>query len=408
MRYVFLSFLTPLLVLACSPTVQSSKKDVKLQPTSISQKIAWPEWRAGSLNTPNSKRTTQGFPKRFQFREGRVLSYGPDENDDEEFLILGERQELPPKGIGAIPIAFLPDSIFAGKSPLGPDHNTLTGPEGESITYPSIPYRSTFFNAFPASANEPKGTIFYHTSIMMLSAAEKRIVQRFCQKGWNVIVALPSDSFYRSRLPTYMESREDPKSAAAYLARDMDLHYYEQAQAAKVALSYLKKTRPQWLQRKLILMGTSGGSFSLPAIALKNPKTWDKIVFISPGANLIRTYEKGAANIFPQTLRFIDTIREALPKQIQRIPNNEEYRSLYQEAAQLTRLHPGALAHQLRGLDLLFINGKYDHILPKEEIEEIYQALGEPERWTYPLGHHLLAVNLLTQIQRLDEWMSSE
>ncbi len=399
---LFILSAASLLLISCAPKVTGGKRVI----SASSQKIAWPNWHAAQLPERTPGTEDGPSPQSHPLQEGIVISYGPKHDGAEEFLILGDRDELPPQDLGVLPIAFLPTSIFAGPSPLNDRDNTLRGPQNEHYTYPALHRRSSFFQTFPSLGEQAKGTIFYHTSIMMLSSAEAGVVKRFQKRGWNVLVALPSDSFYRSRLPAYLNHNEDPEAAAHYLAQDMDRHYHEQAQAAKVALAYLRKTRPSWLQGRQILMGTSGGSFSLPAVALKSPNAWDKIIFVSPGANLMTTYEQGAANIFPQTLSFIDTIRMKPPLSIRRIPTNEEYHAMYRRAAQLTQLHPGKLSPHLKKEDILFMNGSRDHILPKEEIEKAYLALGSPQRWTYPLGHHLVALNLLTQINRLDRWMT--
>ncbi len=394
---LFLSLLiASLLLSSCAPKIIPAQSPSTVRATAI----RWPQWRPGQ-SPPPPKSITKSFPG------GQVLTFGTAADETEEFLILGDRRELPPTGIGAIPIAFMPTSALAGENPLGTQVNTLRGPRGGTATFPALDYRSSFFSAKPALSAPVQGTIFYHTSIMMLSIAEKAMVQRFRKKGWHVIVAIPSDGFYRSRLPVYLKEKENPEAAARYLAADMDRHFHEQAKATQIALRYLRHSRPSWLKGRQVLMGTSGGSFSLPAVALKNPNHWEKIIFVSPGANLMTTYEKGAAGIFSQTLAFVDTIRHKPPTNLRRIPSNEEYHALYRRAAQLTKLQPGKLAPHLKkqNTEILFLNGTLDRILPPEEIEEIHQALGQPERWTYPLGHQLIALNLITQVNRLHQWM---
>jgi len=397
---VFAGFLT-----SCGPHISPAQLSLYSAESSVRSEIfqdqspRWPAWRpAYELAALEGTNATPDLA------EG-VFTFGPAANGEEEILVTGERTERTPAGMGKIPLAFMPTSYFKGASPYDDLNNTLNGPRGECFIFQALNYRSTVFQLYPATTPKSKGTLFYHTSIMLLSSAEAGVVKRFRKRGWNVVVALPSDSLYRSRLPVYLSQKEDPEAAARYLAEDMDRHFHEQGQALKLARAYLKKTRPGWLGLRQILMGTSGGSFSLPAVALKNPKVWDKIIFISPGANLMKTYEKGAANIFPSTLAFVDTIRGQFSPEDLRIPSREEYRRMYLRAAELTRLQPSSLAPLLRHEKVLFLNGSKDAILPKEEIENAYLALGRPERWTYPLGHHLIALNLLTQTGRLEKWI---
>ncbi|MEJ6578661.1 MAG: hypothetical protein QNL33_15010 [Akkermansiaceae bacterium] len=74
----------------------------------------------------------------------------------------------------------------------------------------------------------------------------------------------------------------------------------------------------------------------------------------------------------------------------------------------MTKLHAGALAPRLRDQRILMISGTLDRILPKTQLEEYHHALGEPERWTYPLGHHLIAVKLAFEASRLDQWLMAK
>ena len=239
---------------------------------------------------------------------------------------------------------------------------------------------------------------------MLLSVAEKRVISNFRKLGWNVLVALPPDSLYRTKLPALSSPQGNIQNAAKLVAEDMDRHYLEQANSTKIALQYLAKTRPTWLRGKRVLMGTSAGTFGLPAEA-RMTGGWDALILVSGGKNLLSLYESGSAGLFNDSLRWIQDARDTPPMEVTRIFSDEEYHDIYRRAATMTRFHSGALAPQLRGQRILMIAGTIDHIMPDEQALGLHQALGRPERWTAPLGHHLIALQLILEVDRIDRWI---
>lgn len=367
--------------------------------------ITWPSWEPVSLNSDPSRKDAALFPTdtAAAVGSGYVTSFGADAEGAEEFLVVSKRSEPIPEAIHPLNMQFFPTSMLAGKSPYGKTFNSLKT-EKNHWFFTAFPYRSTHFETFPATTPEAKGMIHYQTSIMMLSAVEKHLIKRFQNHGWHVLVGLPSDSFYRSRLPAYREVKGDPETAAKFLADQMDRHYAEQAYATRVAMDYLRQTRPDWLAKRRVLIGTSAGSFTTPAVALQTPG-WDSIVLVSAGTNLLDAYERDAAGVFEGAMDWIEWVRTQNPKEVARLPHEEEYRALFREASKLTTLHSGRLAPHIADERILYIHGTVDKIIPRDQFAELYPALNYPERWTYPLGHHLVALQLLKDVPKLDAWL---
>lgn len=221
------------------------------------------------------------------------------------------------------------------------------------------------------------------------------------------MVGLPPDSLYRTKLPALTSGKGTIQSAAELVAEDMDRHYLEQAHTTRVALDYLAKTRPGWLTGKRVLMGTSAGTFGLPAEALMNPG-WDALIFVSGGTNLLSLYESGSAGLFKSALEWVDDARKNPPKEVTRIFTDEEYHEIFRRASHLTRFHSGALAPYLRDQKILMIAGTIDHIMPDDQALGLHRALGKPQRWTAPLGHHLIALQLILEVDRIDQWIMKQ
>lgn len=338
--------------------------------------------------------------------KGHIITYGPDQKGNEKIVVISHRDELPAENLLPLYMRFEPTSILTGKNPTGFDFNHLSKPDGTmGYLYRSPERRSTFFLSRPSFTKESKGLILYQTSIMFLSKVEESIVSGFQKRGWNVLVSLPSDSFYQSRLPVDIVTTKAKEAAIQFIADEMDRHYSEQAHATESALAYLRQTRPDWLKKKRILIGTSAGSFTAPAVALKT-KNWDSIVLISAGTNLLDAYEKGAAGILDSFLKQLAIFNNDHPELKNRIPNDNDYLRFYREASKRTNLKPAILAPQLAEERLLLIYGSLDRIIPNEQLNELHQLTGKPERWTYPLGHQPLALKLIFEVGKIDQWIS--
>ena len=162
----------------------------------------------------------------------------------EKIALISKREENAKDGIFQFRQCFLPTFRFAGKSLFLVQINELIA-HGRKWLYSAYNYRSTFLKLHPTRTKEAKGLIVYHTSIMLLSVAEKLVVESFRKWGWNILVGLPSDSLYRTRLPALASSRGTIHKAAQLVAENMDRHCLEQANSTRVALQFLARTRPE-------------------------------------------------------------------------------------------------------------------------------------------------------------------
>lgn len=398
----FLVIICPFLLFGCALHVEPSATSRKVR---TAKSISWPKQTSSNFRSqPFSRLGTS--PKFIATRQGEIATYGPRADGTESFVFTSKREENFKSGIYQFQNCLLPESKFAGPSPFTVEHNHLS--EGDfKWDYLAYDYRSTFFELFPALTPEPKGLLFYHTSIMLLSTAEKKIINNFRKLGWNTVVALPPDSLYRTKFPAISSYAGTLQKATDLVAEDMDQHYLSQAYSTEAALDYLAKNRPSWLTKKRVLMGTSAGTFAMPIEVLRNPD-WDALVFVSGGTNLLSLYEAGAAGAFKGTLKWIRDARRRPPIHVTRIFSDDEYHEIHKKAAAQTKYHSGNIAPYIQHYPILMIAGTTDKIVPKEQALNLYQALGKPERWTAPVGHLLIAVKLVLEIDRIDQWIDRE
>ncbi|MFT6861650.1 MAG: hypothetical protein ACJAVK_000202 [Akkermansiaceae bacterium] len=389
----------PFILASCALRVeQAALETSKVAPP----KIAWPAWTPSTFKKDTVEHNPF-LPNFIALPGGEIVTYSPRPDGTEHFAIISKREQNARPGIFQLRQCFLPTSIFAGPSPLTPHTNELISHDRKWI-FPAYDYRSTFFDLYPACTKQAKGLLLYHSSIMLLSIAEKQVITNFRTRGWHVMVALPPDSLYRSKIPAPSSKEGTLQNAAQLVAEDMDRHYLEQGHTTRIALRYLAKTRPNWLTGKRVLMGTSAGTFGLPAEALMNPG-WDALIFVSGGTNLLSLYQSGSAGLFTEALKWVGDARKDPPKQVSRIYRDEEYHEIYRRAATLTKYHSGALAPLLHDQRILTIAGTIDHIMPDTQAHGLHRALGSPERWTVPLGHHLIALQLILEVDRIDRWI---
>ncbi len=371
--------------------------------TTEKSEIKWPAWKPSTFKNEIADIDQRFLPSFIKMPSAEVVTYGRRPDGTEQIVIVSKREENAKDGIFQFRQCFLPTSYFAGKSPLLPHTNELLSHDRKWF-YSAYNFRSTFLDLYPARTKETKGLIVYHTSIMLLSIAEKKVVEGFRKRGWNVVVGLPPDSLYRTKLPALSSGKGTIQKSAELVAEDMDRHYLEQARTTKVALQYLARTRPTWLKGKRVLMGTSAGTFGMPAEALMNPG-WDALIFVSGGTNLLSLYESGSAGLFADSLNWISDARRDPPMEVTRIFTEQEYHEIYCRSATMTKFHSGKLASFVRDHRILMIAGSIDHIMPDQQALGLHRALGRPERWTAPLGHHLIAVQLVLEVDRIDRWI---
>lgn len=398
MRFPLL--LLSLILGSCAIKVEQAAVAVS---TTEKREIEWPAWNPSTFRDEIADIDQRFLPNFIKMPSGEVVTYGRRPDGSEQIAIISKREENAKDGIFQFRQCFLPTSRFAGTSPFLVHTNELIAHDRKWL-YSAYNYRSTFLELHPARTRKAKGLIVYHTSIMLLSVAEKQVVESFRKRGWNVLVGLPSDSLYRTKLPALASSRGTIQKAAQLVAEDMDRHYLEQANSTRVALQFLARTRPDWLHGKRVLIGTSAGTFGMPAEALMTPG-WDALILVSGGTNLLSLYESGSAGVFSDSLEWVNDARRDPPTEVTRIFSNEEYHEIYRRASTMTKYHPGRLAPMLRNHRILMIAGTIDLIMPDEQAHGLHHALGRPERWTAPLGHHLIAVQLVLEVERIDRWI---
>src|SRR5439155_17653395 len=64
-------------------------------------------------------------------------------------------------------------------------------------------------------------------------------------------------------------------------------------------------------------------------------------------------------------------------------------------------------ADAMRTMKILILQGTADLAVPSDQGDLLWRRLGEPERWTWPVGHELLFFFLPDQFDRIMHWLDA-
>ena len=254
-----------------------------------------------------------------------------------------------------------------------------------------------------AKTKKPRGLVIYLASIMLISDEEKAFIRKLQKRGWNVAAITPSiDLFAKDRWE--QEWKEDKLNQhASLMAYEIDNYLAETAYATESVLAYLKKHNTGWVQGPRVVVGASAGALATPAL-LKRIGGADAVVYIGGGANVPEIVLESSINIYRPKIQVAKGVSPSERKELQA----KALTRLKELALERSRIDPLKLAPTLPHIPTLMLTGEVDRIVPAHTGDLLYNALGRPERWRYPVGHIILFLGLPLQADRIVDWMDHE
>lgn len=258
------------------------------------------------------------------------------------------------------------------------------------------------------SRSEPVGTIvllpgMFGTPHMIVSGLEKY----WRNQGYGVIRMRSHPSrFTQHEMLAVKKGQESLVARKA--ARLNDDRVAEGAYATKAALEYVHGLRPELADKPVVLVGMSGGAMMLPTVYAYSPDSYHGAVLIAGGADFLSiaiesNYKKWIdALVFDfkagtQEVRLNTDLGKPTKEQLATLS------SVYLEHSKLDAYHT---AKELGDIPVLMLHATLDQAVPASSGQLLYERLGEPDRWSYPLGHELIFAGLPTQVTRIDRWIT--
>lgn len=222
-------------------------------------------------------------------------------------------------------------------------------------------------------------------------------------KGYAVLRMLSHPARFTQHLTlSYLDGRTD--SIASQAARSADQRIAECAYATDAALDHVFSKRAQLADKPVVLVGMSGGAMALPSVYAYDPERYDAAVLIAGGANFLRIMiESNYSDWIDAILIDFDPSSDSLGS-----PAPELVDTLSERYLEFTKLDAYKTAPLLSRIPVLILHANNDKAVPSKTGDLLYEQLGKPERWTYPLGHELIFAGLPTQIPRINIWLTEK
>jgi predicted esterase len=217
------------------------------------------------------------------------------------------------------------------------------------------------------------------------------------QRGWAVLRMLAQPSRFLERTVVVLDA-DDLEGTAQRIARDYSERAAECAFAVEAAFDYIESIRPGLASLPRVALGGSGGAMTLPTVVAREPGRYAAAVMLAGGADLwlITSRSNYADMIGATALRYRD-----------RALTDDEHRRLDELYLQHAPLDPFHTAKALHGKHVLMLHGAGDRAVPADLGDVLWERLGRPERWSFPVGHELLFMGLPSQFPRILDWLDA-
>ena len=222
-------------------------------------------------------------------------------------------------------------------------------------------------------------------------------------KGWSVLRMLSHPSRFTQRRRFAIVDGEEAK-VAGQIARMFDTRAAEAAYAASASVRFVHERYSDEADKPVVLLGMSGGAMVLPTVYAFDPSLYNAGVLIAGGGNFL---EINIRSNYSKWIDSIDLDGDPSDPEIQE-PDKaqlQELARLYMTMSKLDSLHTAEL---MRGVPMLMLHAGSDKAVPASTGDALYEALGKPERWVYPVGHELIFAGLPLQVPKIERWIRSQ
>ena len=229
---------------------------------------------------------------------------------------------------------------------------------------------------------------------------EQKFLSQARDAGWHVIAMTVDSSFSHSQ---QLPANKDGETA---LALRIDNHLADRAYALESMDSFLRAERPELLLRPTVLVGVSAGAIAVPTVAARTGPP-DAAVLVAGGENV--------ADIIIESPLFAEHTQLVEPgdgnraegERFEPVTDAGLRSDFARNAFAQCRLDPARTAPSLSSTPTLMLHAKYDNIVPSHTGDDLFKSLGEPERWSYRIGHAGLCAMLPWKANQILKWLDA-
>jgi predicted esterase len=229
------------------------------------------------------------------------------------------------------------------------------------------------------------------------------IERYFNSKGWATLRMLSHPSRFTQRQQFAVEEGREA-SVAKQVAEMFDTRTAEAAYAASASLRHVHEQFGEHADKPVVLFGMSGGAMILPTVYSFDPDLYDAGVMIAGGGNFL---EINTRSNYKKWIDAVDLDADPSDAEIQPL-DNEQAREMVDLYLINSNLDSLKTAESMIGVPMLMLHGTSDKAVPSSTGDALYEALGKPERWVYPVGHELIFAGLPLQTPKIERWMREQ
>lgn len=249
---------------------------------------------------------------------------------------------------------------------------------------------------------EPVGTIIllpgmFGTPDVIVDALENF----WHHKGYGVLRMRSHPSRFTESV-VFSGRPELAKNMTGLVAKMNDERVAEGAYATRAAMDHVLGLRPNLQGKPTVLVGMSGGGMMLPTVYAYAPDHYDGAVIIAGGANFLKIALDSNYKAWIDAISFdFDPKTKSMGKITGE--HREDFLAGYLAKSKLDAFHT---ATEMSDIPVLMLHASADKAVPSSTGQVLYQQLGQPERWSYPIGHELIFAGLPTQVARINKWLT--
>jgi len=255
------------------------------------------------------------------------------------------------------------------------------GPDGPARSEPSE-FALNADHLRPILIVECRGRPPVGTCVLLPSLVGPRDVEAtlfsLSDRGWRVVSFQLAD-FLRP-LRVLQRSTFGTGETSADLGAMLADELADSGYATQMVLELLVANEPALAEKPLVMVGSSLRALELPACAAlvsqsSGVPTLSAAVLIGGGAGVDDIMLRGGLG------------RAWLREVGAKLPNDEDTAAWAKSFREACSLAPERALWSLDNIPVLLVDARFDAIVPRSTADRLWRELGEPERWTDPVGH---------------------